>query len=218
MISRSATVLRSFLLCLLLSTTWACALWPDDLVEQRRFHVVEPIWKVAVVPFYANPRLSRMAPESGTSAFDAAALVSRFVTESLETLDIDVIPETDVRLAFEGQGQVVPRQSPEVAAMLVAVEFGVDAVLLGEVRRFREREGSAYGSLAPASVDFQVTLYSAPTATRLWTAKFDQTQGAISTNLFASAQYPDGGTRFLTVAELTRFGAELIAKELPLGR
>jgi hypothetical protein len=103
-------------------------------------------------------------------------------------------------------------------ALLVTADFGADAVLLGEVRRYREREGSSYGSMAPASVEFQVTLYGAPDATRLWTARFDQTQTSLLGNFFQSARYPSSGTRFLSVAELTRFGAELIAEELPLGR
>ena len=124
----------------------------------------------------------------------------------------------DVRLAFEGHGQVIPRQSAEAVALLVASEFGADAVLLGEVARYREREGSSYGSFAPASVDFEVTLYSAPGATRLWTARFEQTQPPLSSNFFVASRYPSGGTRFLTAAELARWGASLLTAELPLGR
>ena len=206
------------LLVLPLGLVASCQIFLPDLLQHRRFQRVEPIRRIAVVPFYPHARLSRAAEESGISAWETTALVARFVSEALEVRDVEVIPETDVRLAFEGQGKVVPRQAPEVVAMLVHSEFGADAVLLGEVRRYREREGSDFGSMAPASIDFQVTLYSTPDATRLWTATFDQTQGPLSSDFFSASRYPAGGTRFLTVAELARFGARLVAEELPLGR
>jgi hypothetical protein len=208
-------------LCLLasfLGISPGCSYWVPDLLEQRRFQSVEPIYLLAVVPFYPHPMLSAAGAEPGASAGDAAALITRFVTEALAARPVAVIPESDVRLAFEGHAQVMPRQEPEPVALLAASEFGADAVLLGQVRRFREREGSAYGSLAPASVDFEVSLYSAPDATLLWTARFEQTQAPLTSDFFQSARLPSGGTRFLTVAELARFGAGLVAEELPLGR
>jgi hypothetical protein len=213
--------LRRPALCLLASgfgLSPACSYWVPDLVQQQRFQSVEAIHRIAVVPFYPHSALSTAAADSPTSAADASALVTRFVSEALGERPVEVIPESDVRLAFEGHGQVVPRQEPELAALLAASEFGADAVLLGQVRRYREREGSSYGSLAPASVDFEVTLYSAPDATRLWTARFEQTQAPLTSNFFQSARLPSGGMRFLTVAELARFGAGLLAEELPLGQ
>lgn len=195
-----------------------CASWFPDLVQQRRFEVIPKIERLAVVPFYPEARLSQRASETGTTAADAAALVARFVTEALGERPVTVIPENDVQLAFAGQGQVTPRAEPKVAAMLAASEFGADAILLGKVWRYRERKGSAYGSTSPASVDFEVTLYSAPAGDVLWVARFDQTQTDLTSNLFDSARYPGGGSRFLTVAELAQWGARLIAEKLPLGR
>ena len=208
---------------LLLLTTGAllvpgCSTWLPDFVEKQQFERVERIDRVAVVPFSAAARLEQsLDAEAGTTPADAAALVTRFVSEALAVY-VPVIPEGDVRTASAAQDRPSLRPSPEVAAMIASSEFGADAVLLGEVRRYRERVGSALGSEQPASVEFEVTLYAAPSGTKLWIGRFAQTQAALSSNLFVSARLPGGGSRFLTVAELARFGAERVAEEMPLGR
>lgn len=193
-----------------------CSSVAPDLVEQRRFERGAHVDRIAVVPFRPSARLSRDQEGREVSAADAAALVTRFVSEALATR-VPTIPENDVKRAFEGQGQVTARQAPELAAMLVAEQFGADAVLLGELGRYREREGSALGSLRPASVDFTVTLYEAPSGTKLWVARFNYTQTSLTADLFDSARLPGHGSRFLTVAELARFGAQEVVERLPLG-
>jgi hypothetical protein len=145
-------------------------------------------------------------------------VVTRFVRQALEARGLALISGNDMRIAFEATGQVLQGQSPAALAQLAQAKFGAEAILLGEVRRYRERQGSAYGSTAPASVEFEVTLYSAPGAEKLWVARFDQTQVSLTEHPFQSARYPSGGTRFLSVAELARWGATLIAAELPVGR
>lgn len=201
----------------LLSAT-ACSIWLPDLVVQRQLRGFDRPHRIAVAPFYPSRLLSKRAEASGTEAWEAAALVARFVTEAIDKRAVQVIPESDMVIAFEGQGQVIPRQSPELLAERAYSKFGAEAVLLGEVRRYRERDGSAYGSFAPASVEFEVTLYSAPAAEKLWIARFDQTQPSITGNVFTSSRYPAGGTRFLTVAELAQWGAGLVVAEMPVGR
>jgi hypothetical protein len=188
-----------------------------SFVEARRFERVDRIERVAVVPFYPSARLSRRASGEGLSAGDAAEHVTRFVSESLRSR-VPLIPAGDMQRAFEAGGQVTPRQAPELAAMLAFSEFGADAVLLGEVHRYREREGSAVGSMRPASVEFVVTLHSAPAGTRIWTARFAHTQTSLTQDLFGTIQLPGRGARFLSAAELARFGADRVVEQLPLGR
>ena len=204
-------------LVLLVGAT-GCSTWFPDFVQEQRFEKVPPISCIAVVPFYPSAWLSQENSGSGTSGFDAAALLSRFVTEALAKRDVKVVAPDDVQTAFEGQGLVTPRAAPEAAALLASKQFGADAILLGEVRRYREREGSSYGSLAPASVEFQLTLYSAPDGTKLWIGHFDQTQPALTSSLFVAMRYPGGGSRWLTVVQLAQWGAKLAADAVPLGR
>jgi hypothetical protein len=168
--------------------------------------------KVAVVPFAPRPELSRSAPEDGVSA--ATAAVGRFVTEAMAARGIPVIPASDLSIAFSSEGRVPWRLGAVEAAQLAAHEFGATAVLLGEVWRYRERVGQALGASRPASVAFEVTLFAAPSGQKLWAARFDETQQALSENLVNARRYPRGGTRWLTAAELARWGAQAAADAL----
>jgi hypothetical protein len=87
-------------------------------------------------------------------------------------------------------------------------------VLLGKVYRYREREGQALGASRAASVGYEVTLFEAPGGRRLWTSRFDETQQPLTENVFNAQRYPGGGRRWLTAAELARWGADGAAKAL----
>ena len=120
----------------------------------------------------------------------------------------------DVLAAFVSKGQPLPRLDPRAGAALVASEFAATAVLLGKVYRYREREGQAYGAQRPASVGYEVTLFEAPHGQRLWTSRFDETQQPLTADLFNAQRYPGGGRRWLTAAELARWGAGGAAQAL----
>lgn len=192
---------------------------PAPVVQHRQHAALKDaraaLHKVAVLPFYPVPTLSRSTAGSGNSAAAAAELVTRFVTEALAKRGIPVIAANDLEIAFAGQGQAVPRLDPLRAAALAAEEFGATGVLLGEVTRYRERGGEALGTTQAASVAFEVILYTAPAGQRVWSGRFDETQRALSENVFNLPRYPGGGTRWLTAAELARWGADSTAESLP---
>ena len=182
--------------------------------SQDRGLTHEALRKVAVVPFY--PLAASTAPGSsgaGTSWADAA-LVANFVSEALAAQGVPVVAPNDVELAFTAQGTPVPRLDPETTAVRCARDFGATAVVLGRLLRYREREGSAAGSTRPASVAFEVNVYEAPSARRLWTGRFDETQQAITEAILRARQYPGGGTRWLSAAEFARWGAGEVAKAI----
>jgi hypothetical protein len=93
---------------------------------------------------------------------------------------------------------------------------GADAVVLGELTRWEEREGEALGTLNAAAVGFNVTLQGADGRT-LWSAEFDERQQPLSDNVLRAGKYPGGGSRWLTAAELAHWGAKEIVSALPLG-
>lgn len=166
---------------------------------------------VAVAPFVAAPEFQG-SPEPGTpSAAEAALLVGRLVSEALDARGISVVPPSDVRLALDGRA-VAPREDAGALADLVAEKFGATSLLVGSVHRFRERRGEALGTERPASVGFEIVVYAAPSARRVWTARFDETQVAFSENVLRAWHYPGRGTRWLTAAELARWGAEQVAE------
>jgi len=182
--------------------------------SQDRGLTAEALRKVAVVPFYPQASSSAAGSSGPGTSWADAALVSNFVSDALYAHGVPVVAPNDVELAFTAHGTPVPRLDPEATAVRCSRDFGATAVVLGRLLRYREREGSAAGSTRPASVAFEVTVYEAPTARRLWTGRFDETQQAITEAILRARQYPGGGTRWLSAAEFARWGADEVAKSI----
>jgi hypothetical protein len=72
------------------------------------------------------------------------------------------------------------------------------------------------GSINPASVGFEVKILRAADGKLLWSGVFDHTQVALGVNALTAAQYPGGGTRWLTSEELARWGSLRLVREVPL--
>jgi hypothetical protein len=202
-----------------LALSVACAqagIGPRPVVAEQAFHVpTASLARIAVMPFYPTPELGRgLSPRSAIGAADAAELVSTFATEALRAQGFGVVAPSDMLAAFVAQGRPLPRLDPREAGVVAAREFGASAVLLGKVYRYREREGEALGALRPASVGFEVSLHEAPGGRRLWIARFDETQQPITADVFNVQRYPGGGRRWLTAAELARWGADGAARAL----
>jgi hypothetical protein len=190
---------------------------PPDVVKHRVFDVRPGLLrKVAVAPFAPSRSFVRAGPEAETGAA-AADLVARFLSEALRERGIATIAPSDLLIAFEGSGAVLPRQDPAAVAALAAREFGATAVVLGVVNRYRERSGEALGSTHPASVHFEWTFHAAPSGEAVWSAHFDQTQPTVTGNPLLARQYPSYGSRFLTAAELARWGVGRALDEVPRG-
>jgi hypothetical protein len=159
----------------------------------------EPIRKVAVAPIAARPE----------EAAAAAGLVSRHLAEALAARGIEVVAPEDVAHLDTGGGV------PELAAA-TARQFGADALLVGEITRWVEREGEALGSQRPAAVGIRVTLHGAPAGERLWQGEFDRTQQPLLENVLLTPRYPGGGTRWLTADEFAHFATDELAAAMPV--
>jgi hypothetical protein len=169
------------------------------------------IGRLAVAPFHAVSR-----PGAAPLPDDASPLVGGYVASAFETRGVEVVPPSDVA---SGLGvSIAPGEVFDARAVASAAhqKFGADAVVLGNVHRFRDRSGEALGSTHPASVGFEVRIVSAPAGHLLWVGAFDQTQVALGENLLKAPQYPGGGTRWLTAEEFARWGAGLVVNQVPL--
>ncbi len=188
---------------------------PAPIVKQQHFAKGENALKlVAVMPFYPNLSITRPQDDIERSGAEAAELLTRFFTEAATAAGIPTVAAIDLQIAFEADGVIAPRLDSIAAARLATKQFGATSVLLGELFRFRDRIGERMGASRPASVSFQVTLYEAPSAFKLWSARFDETQRPLTDNIFNARRYPGGGSRWLTATELAQWGAREIASAL----
>ena len=186
------------------------------IVQHRTFERADGLFRtVAIVPFSAGPRLPLSLEPGGVSAGEAAELVSRFVVEAFQAQGIRVVPASDVETAFRASGSQSHLADAPTAAAVTARKFGATGIVRGEVFRYRERDGGASGAIRPASVAFQLTLYTAPAGVKVWAARFDETQVPFSQNAARMRQYPGRGSRWLTAAELARWGAKRAVEAVP---
>ena len=161
------------------------------------------------------PALPAGKPDaSGNEGPEAAALATKMASEAFAAAGFEVIPASDVAQLFEARGQKVPRDDRAALAAAVAREFGATAALSGTVYRYRDRSGGELGTTQPASVGVELSLHTAPGARLLWTARFDHTQQALSENALVAPRYPGAGFRWLSAAELARWGLDAAAERL----
>ena len=101
------------------------------------------------------------------------------------------------------------------AARALARESGADGVLFGTVYRFQERIGPRYAASQPASVSFDLALYSVVADEVVWKGQFDETQQPLSSNLFNAWMFWRAGPYWFSVRELSGLGVEKLMKTLP---
>jgi hypothetical protein len=193
----------------------ACA---GPIVEDE-VHDVDPktLERIAVIPFLPASNFVGSGNPGASSAAEgaeAAALVTRIASDAFTAAGFAVIPASDVVQLFEAAGKPVPHGDHAAFAQAVAREFGATSALFGTVHRYRERRGGDLGAMRPASVGIELVLRVAPGARELWTARFDHTQAALSENALVAPRYPGGGSRWLTVEELARWGLDTAAAKL----
>ncbi|MDR4493733.1 MAG: hypothetical protein AB7P17_09060 [Nitrospirales bacterium] len=119
-------------------------------------------------------------------------------------------PETAVTIKTEGS-----QISPSFSSMAkdVGTRFSVDAVLLGLVRTYRERDGSKLGA-TPAAVGFELYLVRSDDGVVLWKGEYYEEQKPMTEDIVGF--WEKGG--FVTVDELASFGVNKVMNAFPVGK
>ena len=126
---------------------------------------------------------------------------------------IQVIPpETVGRLLDSPEGSAQARNSRESARFL-GERLGVDAVIEGVIRVYREREGTKFAA-DPAAVGFEIRLLGARDGKVLWVGDYFEEQKPLTHDFKGFLER--GGT-FVTAEELARTGVVRVLQSLPLG-
>jgi len=209
--SPPASSLRLYLMVMLAAL--ACAAQLPPIVDARPIAPRDSaLKKVAVAPLVPGPSLEgSLVPGSGAPD-KTASLVAEFLSQALAADGIAVVtPGEFGELPAGVDGGPADLLA---AAKLAADRFGATGVLLGTLERYHDLDGSRRSTSSPASVAFEVTLYAVPSGKKLWTARFNETQHSLNERPLDASRYPGGGTRWLTAAELARWGAEATAGSL----
>ena len=126
---------------------------------------------------------------------------------------IQVIPpETVGQILDSPEGSAQAKNSRE-SARLLGERLGVDAVLEGVVRVYREREGTKFAA-HPAAVGFEFRLVGVKDGKVLWVGDYFEEQKPLTHDFKGFLER--GGT-FVTAEELARTGVVRVLQSLPLG-
>ena len=195
------------LLTVLLLLLAGCSLW------HHRPKSPEPIHLLAVMPIERSKVTSATPQDEPRLAPGAENVVTAQIYSVLaSSSEWRFVPDLTVAQALrtlDTSGDLKTR------AQALGKAVGADAVLFGTVSRFVERVGAEYGAREPAAVGLTLQLISVPSGNILWRGTFDQTQQALSTNLFNWWQFWRGGPRWFTAAEFTCLGVERLLEGMP---
>ncbi|MBW1733619.1 MAG: hypothetical protein JRJ09_02080 [Deltaproteobacteria bacterium] len=97
----------------------------------------------------------------------------------------------------------------------VGKTFRADAVLTGQVYRWRERVGSDFGVESPASVAFDLSLIRSSDGAILWRGNYDKTQQSLMENIFDFKTYMKGKGLWLRARGLAQLGLDKMLAEMP---
>jgi hypothetical protein len=90
-----------------------------------------------------------------------------------------------------------------------------DAVLAAYLYRFRERLGSSYSVTSPASVAFDIHLIRLIDGRVVWSGHFDETQKALSEDLYQLETFIKRKASWITAREMAQAGLEDLLKTFP---
>ncbi len=99
--------------------------------------------------------------------------------------------------------------------MEFGVRSGVDAVVVGEVLRIKEREGTDYSVKSPASVAFRLKMVRVRDGMELYRASYDETQRPLSEEPQRLFKWSKVRFHWQTAEQLVRSGIREVAESFP---
>lgn len=186
-----------------------CSLEPESLRVKKSANLRgKRIKTIAILPVESAPSRGTGSGEvtaggkQSTSEVDSGALLTDMLYSEMRRVPHwTVIPQPKIQAAAGSIKQVDGPKAREIGQRVNA-----DAVLFGRVSRYRERSGRGWGSDQPASIAFNLFLLDTATGKSVWSARFDETQQALSENLLNVGKFVKRKTRFVRADELAREG------------
>jgi len=174
------------------------------------------IRRIAVLP----PRVSgaaapkvpfSTAPDQKSSERDAPENLAKFIYSAMVALpNWQIVSESEVHEVSDSAGAAgETARLKQIGEMVYA-----DAVLIGRLQRYRERVGDEWGAKSPASVAFVLDLIDVRRGDVIWSSRFDETQKALSENIFALGDIGQRGIRWLSADQLAQEGVKKAVGQL----
>jgi hypothetical protein len=146
----------------------------------------------------------------------------RFLTDQLITIlkrhkNIRLIPSNQAQGVFAWLLSTREKEMPELEMIVeIGRTLGADAVLVGYVYRFKERQGSTYSVDTPASVAFDIDLVSVNKERIIWYGRYNETQKALTDDLFQFGKFIKRKGRWVTAWEMAVNGLEDVFQTFPM--
>ncbi len=199
--------------------------------EQNQGQIKEkpivPLQKVAVLPFLLvkpeAPGQRMVKGLYGTYFFRTGELPARAGVEVTTAFQrrlnalgrCELIPLDQAQAAAEGKDPQAFQKDPLAVAAQIGRELGLDAVVIGGVYRYEQRQGSALGVQSPASSAFDAHLIQVADKKVLWSGRFDETQRSLMENLLTVGSFVKGGAQWVTVERWSEIGVDSLLRTFP---
>jgi hypothetical protein len=195
----------------------ACSTFAPPTVQSKRSTDLEArkIKRIAVLlPGGMAPEQRVQATTTSTSPVkeeELSELLARLVYSAMAAMPSwQIVSDSEVREV----AQSIPAGADMARLRTIGEMVYADAVIVGRVERFRERIGNEWGAKSPASVAFVLNLIDIRRGDTVWSARFDETQKALSENIFAIGQIGQRGIRWLSAEQLTGEGVRKAVAQL----
>lgn len=144
------------------------------------------------------------------------AIIEQIFVEKLNAgYKTSIIPSDRVAGMYERYIGAFDKVTPLAVLKKVGTDLEVDGIVFGYVYRFRERQGTPYAAVKPASVAFEIYLFRVGDAALVWKGHFDKTQTSLMENVLQASAFLKGGGRWVTAKELSEGGMDNIMTNFP---
>ncbi|MGQ0793657.1 MAG: hypothetical protein ACT4NX_06145 [Deltaproteobacteria bacterium] len=122
-----------------------------------------------------------------------------------------IVPADSSRAEYE---RIKRAGASEFEALFeAAANLSADAVLVGNISEYRERDGGEFGIKSPAAVALGVQLLSIKDGTVIWEAHYSETQRPLLENVAKIGKFLKRRARWVTRDELLREGIAETARK-----
>ena len=165
------------------------------------------IKSLALIPFTSKPSFSDGVPEETVEEKERYLTITLYEALTAELLRIEITPLQKSETEFLRVKAEKPKSFYREQAVAAGKSLGVDAVMIGVISEYTEREGSAIGVESPATVTFSVEVLDARDGHTLWETYFKETQKPLLENVYEIEKFFKRGAKWITSDELAKEGA-----------